>query len=76
MLNLYTSSTNLIEPLDMQHTWLSSIGLQLQQATQCATSVVITTRLTLKGGLGMGRDPSAAYMLCRMHGYRRRSVLR
>ena len=29
--------------------------------------------LTLKGGLGVRRDPSVAYMPCKMHVYRRKN---
>ena len=38
-------------------------------------SLLQTRHLTLKGGLGMGGDPSIAYMLCRMRRYRRRTEL-
>ena len=52
----------------------STRGIPLWQTTnKTHFCCVARNRLTLKRRLGVGRDPSLAHMLCKMHGYRRRT---
>ena len=45
------------------------------QQCVCVCTDLCSKPLSLKGGSGMGRDPSVAYMLCKMHRYRRKAAL-